>query len=110
MFKNAFLISISNLGSWFYLFFIWVLPIALYASSKKVLYYTWYLWIFILISLLAYASSMVLIKLFDKLEAPKEEQPEPKHLKTFDNSDAEEDDDEDDDDEENSNSAPDSHI
>ena len=69
-FKNSFLICVSNIGSWFYLFFIWVLPVALYASSNKVLYYTWVLWIVILIGVLAYASSMVVVRLYDKIENP----------------------------------------
>ncbi len=68
MFKNAFLLNISNLGTWFYLFFLWVLPIAVYALNKKVFYYTWVLWLVILIALLTYASSKVIVKLFDKIE------------------------------------------
>jgi membrane protein implicated in regulation of membrane protease activity len=68
MFKNAFLLNISNLGTWFYLFFIWVIPIALYLSNDKILYYTWTLWILIWVALLAYASSMVIDKLFRKIE------------------------------------------
>lgn len=69
MIKNSFVICISNLGSWFYLFFIWVLPIALYASSDKILYYSWPLWLVILIAVLAYASSMVIVKIYDKIES-----------------------------------------
>ncbi len=68
MFKNAFLLNISNLGTWFYLFFIWVLPVSVYALQKKVLYYSWYLWLLILISVIAYASSFMIVKLFNKVE------------------------------------------
>ena len=68
--KNSFLICIANLGSWFYMFFIWVLPIALYASNNKILYYTWVLWLIILIGVIAYASSMVVVRLYDKIENP----------------------------------------
>ena len=46
------------------------MPTALYASSQKVLYYTWVLWIVILIGVLAYASSMVVVRLYDKIENP----------------------------------------
>lgn len=67
--KNSFLICIANLGSWFYMFFIWVLPIVLYASNNKILYYTWVLWLLILIGVLAYASSMVVNRLYDKIES-----------------------------------------
>lgn len=68
MFKNAFLIAISNLGSWLYLFFIWAIPIALYATNKTILYYTWVLWLVILVAVLAYAGSFVINKLFAKIE------------------------------------------
>jgi membrane protein implicated in regulation of membrane protease activity len=73
MFKNAFLLNISNLGTWFYLFFIWVIPIALYLSNSKILYYTWTLWILLWVALLAYASSMVIDKLFRKIEGRDDE-------------------------------------
>ena len=67
-FKNSFLISISNLGTWFYLFFIWFIPILIYATTTKILVYSWYLWLLIYISLFAYASSYQLKKLFKKIE------------------------------------------
>lgn len=67
-FKNAFLLSVSHLGTWFYLFFLWVLPIALYASSRRILLYTWPLWLVILIGVIVYASCMVLVKLYDTIE------------------------------------------
>ena len=51
------------------MFFIWVLPIVLYASNNKILYYTWVLWLLILIGVLAYASSMVVNRLYDKIES-----------------------------------------
>lgn len=73
MFKNAFLLNISNLGTWFYLFFIWVIPIALYLSNSKILYYTWTLWILLWVALLAYACSMVIDKLFRKIEGREDE-------------------------------------
>lgn len=69
MFKNAFLISISNLGSWFYLFFIWIIPVAVYALNLKIFYYTWVLWLVFLVGLFAYASSFVIVKLYEKLES-----------------------------------------
>lgn len=68
-FKNAFLLCISNIGSWFYLFFIWVLPIALCAANTKIFYYSWPVWLALLIAVLAYASSMVVVKLYDKIES-----------------------------------------
>lgn len=76
MLRNAFFFSISNLDKWFGLFFIWVLPIALYAASFKVLYYTWILWLVILVAVLAYASSMICLSLFEKLENKDEDDSE----------------------------------
>ena len=77
--KNSFLISVSNIGSWLYMFFIWVLPIALYASNNKILYYTWVLWLVILIGVLAYASSMVVVRLYDKIENREDDDSEEKN-------------------------------
>ncbi len=68
MFKNALIIPLVNLGTWFKLVFVWIIPILLYVLNEKVFYYSWYLWILILISVIAYASTMILRKLFDKLE------------------------------------------
>lgn len=67
-FINSLLICISNLGSWIYMFFIWVLPILVYASNVKILYYTAVLWLVIIIAVLAYAESFVLVKLFKKID------------------------------------------
>ena len=82
--KNSFLISVSNIGSWFYMFFIWVLPIALYASNNKILYYTWVLWLLIFIGVLAYASSMVVVRLYDKIENRGEDASEKKDVDSED--------------------------
>lgn len=71
-FINSFLISISNLGSWVYMFFIWVLPILVYATNIKLFYYTAVLWLVIIIAVLAYAESFVLIKLFKKIDKQQE--------------------------------------
>ena len=75
-FRNSFLISISHLGSWCYMFFIWALPIALYATNEKILFYSWFLWVLILISILAYATSMIALRLFAKLENKDDEDAE----------------------------------
>lgn len=73
MFKNAFILNVSNLGTWFYLFFLWAIPISLFVLEKKILYYAWYLWLLILVSVIAYASSFVIVKLFDKIESRDED-------------------------------------
>ena len=73
MIKNSLLISLSNLGTWFRMFFIWMVPVVVYLMRPNLMFYTWYLWGLILTSLLAYTCSMTLVKLYAKLEAPKEE-------------------------------------
>ena len=70
--KNALLISISNLKVWFIVFFMWAVPAFVMAANAVIFAYTWYLWFLILFAIFAYATSMVMQGLFDKLEAPKE--------------------------------------
>lgn len=68
MFKNAFGFALTNLDKWFGAFFVWVLPIVLFVTDKRVLYYAGILWLVILVAVIAYADSMILLKLFEKLE------------------------------------------
>ena len=68
MFKNALVFSIANLDKWFGLFFIWALPVLVYIANRSIFYYTWVLWLVILLATVAYAGSMILVKLFAKLE------------------------------------------
>lgn len=73
MIKNSLFIALSNIGTWFRMFFIWMVPVVVYLMRPNLFFYTWYLWGLILTSLLAYTCSMTLVKLYEKLEAPKEE-------------------------------------
>lgn len=76
--RNAVVLSISHLKIWFFVFFMWFVPVLASAASALVFAYTWYLWLLIVCSILAYSTSMVMQKLFDELEAPKEEKAEEK--------------------------------
>lgn len=71
--KNTLLLSVSNLKTWFIVFIMWFVPMFAMAANALVFAYTWYLWLLILFGVFAYATSMVMQGLFDKLEAPKED-------------------------------------
>lgn len=70
---NALVFAVANLGTWFRMFFIWTFLFLLYYLNPKIMVYTWFLWLLIFVSLFAYVCSMFLMKLFEKLEAPKTE-------------------------------------
>lgn len=65
--KNAFLLAISNLGSWIKALLIWVMPIVLSLYYPVLLFYTWYLWLIIMFGLMAYCSSFPIRKTFDRV-------------------------------------------
>ncbi|MCR4690440.1 MAG: YesL family protein [Lachnospiraceae bacterium] len=71
-FKNALLLSYQKIGVWFRVFFSWIAPALLTISNPKVLYYGWYAWMFIVVSLVTYSNSMILRKMFDELEQERE--------------------------------------
>jgi len=73
MIKNTLIISVTNLGIWFRVFFVWIVPVILYVMIPKIFYYTWYIWLLFLMAFLAYVNSMSLWKLYEKLEARDEE-------------------------------------
>lgn len=66
--KNAVVLSVSRLGLWFRTFFFWVFPPVIYKLRPVWLAYTWYLWVMILFSAVAYWTSMYLIRAFRELE------------------------------------------
>jgi len=66
--KNSLLLAISNLWSWIKVSLIWFMPIFFTFYYLDVLFiYTWYLWLIFIFALLAYCSSIVIIKVFDKV-------------------------------------------
>ena len=66
--KNAVILAFANFFVWLRMFFIWTFPFMLYYLRPNLFIYTWYLWILIIVSLLAYACSMFLSKFYKKLE------------------------------------------
>lgn len=69
--KNSFIISFTNLGMWFRTFFFWVFPWIIYYLRPSIFLYTWYFWLMIFVSAIAYLCSISFIKLFKKLEQKK---------------------------------------
>ncbi len=66
--KNSLILATVNLGTWFRMFSLWVIPVVIYYLRPTLFIYTWYLWILILTSLLAYICSIFLKKYYAKLE------------------------------------------
>lgn len=66
--KNTLIISVSNFKTWLVVFIIWFVPALALAASAALLAYTWYLWLLVMFAVQAYATSMILQKVFDKLE------------------------------------------
>lgn len=66
-FKNAFLLSVSNFGSWLKIMVAWGLPIFLSLWYPVLFFSTWYLWILLLIALIAYGTSFTMRKVFDRI-------------------------------------------
>ena len=66
--ENSLMLSAGRPGVWLRVFVSWMAPILLSFSYPKVLYYAWFVWLFLLVSLLTYSNSIVLRKLFDELE------------------------------------------
>ena len=72
--KNAFLLSMSNLGKWLKIFLAWFAPIVLSIAEPKVFFTTWYLWLVIAFGLIAYGTSHSLLAVFERVGDAKEEE------------------------------------
>ena len=70
--KNSILLSVGNLGSWIKICLIWFMPVFLSGWYIEIFISTWYLWLIILPALLAYCSSFIMRKVFDKVARTKE--------------------------------------
>lgn len=71
--RNAFLLSVSNLGKWLKIFIAWFAPIALSVAEPALFFNTWYLWLFVVFGLVAYGTSHSLLKVFERVSDVKEE-------------------------------------
>ena len=68
MLKNSLFASILHLGTWATVFFLWMIPVAIYYIKPKYFFYTWYLWLIFLSGFVAYTCSYRLRSMFDKIE------------------------------------------
>lgn len=75
-FKNAFLLSVSNLGSWLKISLAWFAPIFLSLYYPVIILSTWYLWLLILFGLIAYGTSHTVRKVFDRVADTQEKNEE----------------------------------
>ena len=70
--KNAFLLSVSGLGSCIKINTVWIGPIALSVIYPKIFLFTWYFWLILFFALIAYLASFSANKVFDKIDKPTE--------------------------------------
>lgn len=66
-FKNAFLLSVSNFGSWLKIFLTWFAPLFLSIWYPEIFLLTWYMWLLLIFGLIAYGTSFTMRKVFDKI-------------------------------------------
>jgi uncharacterized membrane protein YesL len=64
--KNAFLLSISNLGGCIKIILAWTVPLGVTIYFPYVFLYTWYLWLFVLFAVIAYGTSFTARKVFKR--------------------------------------------
>lgn len=65
---NAFIISVSHLKTWLVLFAAWLIPVFAMLMKPIIFAYTWYLWLLILFSTIAYTSSLAMQPIYKQLE------------------------------------------
>lgn len=65
--KNAFLLSVSNLGAWLKIALAWFAPIALSAYYPVLFFSTWYLWIIIGFGLIGFGTSHTVNRVFKRV-------------------------------------------
>lgn len=70
-FKNALLLSVSNLGSCLKILVAWIMPIYL-TTIPGIFLYVWYLWLVFGFGLIAYGTSFTIRKVFDRVAAVQE--------------------------------------
>ena len=68
-FKNAFIVALMNIKEWLKAFLLFALPVLIYYVNPKLFIITGVLWLVILFSIVAYAKTVVMWKIYDKLES-----------------------------------------
>lgn len=76
--KNAFLLSVSNLGAWLKVALAWFAPIALSAYYPVLFFSTWYLWIIIGFGLIGFGTSHTINRVFKRAMEQQEKEKEKK--------------------------------
>lgn len=75
-FKNAFLLSVSNLGSWLKIFLAWFMPFFVWIAYPEIFLMIWYLWLILVFGVVAYGTSFTIRKVLRKVERVQEQQSE----------------------------------
>lgn len=72
-FKNAFLLSVSNLWSWAKIFVAWFAPVFISLNYAFIILNTWYMWLLLFFGLIGYGTSFTVNKVFKKITTTQEE-------------------------------------
>ena len=70
--KNAFLLSVSNPGSWVKIFLAWFFPVFICVAYPVVFLLFWYLWLILIIGVIAYGTSFTVRKVLRRVEQAQE--------------------------------------
>lgn len=73
-FKNAFLLSISNLWDFAKIFLIWFVPLYVTISNPVVFFLIWYLYLLIAFGTMAYLSTITIRNVFNKIQTRQDEE------------------------------------
>lgn len=73
-FKNAFLLSVSNPWSWAKIFLAWFVPFFVCIAYPVVFLLIWYLWLILIVGLIAYGSSFTVRKVLRRIEQAQEQE------------------------------------
>jgi uncharacterized membrane protein YesL len=76
-FKNAALLSVGNLGSWIKIVLAWCVPVFVTIAYPIVFFYTWYLWLLVIVGIIAYGTSFTINKVFKRIAGAQEAKQEP---------------------------------
>lgn len=67
--KNSFLLSVSNLGACIKITCLWAGPIGISVIYPQIFMFSWFIWPLFMFSLISYISSMIMVKVFERVES-----------------------------------------
>lgn len=73
-FKNAFLLSVSNPWSWVKIFLAWFVPFFVCIVYPVVFLLIWYLWLILIVGLIAYGTSFTVRKVLRRIECAQKQE------------------------------------